>query len=107
MELKFGRSVIDVFSSLFRACYPEMVMKIIQPMLYPVLFWFSNSLELYHFFFTKGCILDLSLKLGKKDVKGENNDVSPTESNALTILELMLQHMFQRSFYPISKVSKN
>ena len=81
-------------------------MKTIQPMLYPILFWFGNSLELYHFFFAKRSILDLSLKLGKKEGKGENNKVSATDSNALTILELMLQHMFQRSFYPISKVSK-
>ena len=73
-------------------------------MLSPILFWFANSLELYHFLFSKQDVLDLLLKnaVGGKEMTSE--DATSTESNALTMLELMLQHMFQRAFYSISKV---
>lgn len=65
--------------------------------LHNILFWMANSLELYNFLLAQDN-LDLVVM-----IHGEKEE-EEKEENALTLLENMIQHLFQQAFYPISKI---
>jgi hypothetical protein len=69
-------------------------LKEIHSLLYSLLFWFSNCLELYNHLLTQQESLNLIMC-----VPGEEQE----KESALTLLENMNQQLFQQAFYLISK----
>lgn len=75
----------------------------VQKLLRPNLIWFANCLELYHFFFIKQDVLELTINVDNTKRAGETDTA---EDNVLNILENMLQYTFQQCFHPIVMVSQ-
>lgn len=72
----------------------DPLLKDIYPVFQSVMFWFANCLEIYNFLLTQD---SLNLVM---PVPGEETE----EESALTLLENMIQQLFQQIFYPVSKV---